>query len=122
MEKNINEKADFLKQLEIKIKNKTTEVIEPIDTMGIDKIKETLLEKSTNVGKKDFIDFFELNYTTLTGDLISVDRKIKHIINRLTANSKCSTMSLTSNILKEWIDNNKSDIEKFLKEQSKLDF
>jgi len=42
MEKNINEKADFLKQLEIKIKNKTTEVIEPIDTMGIDKIKETL--------------------------------------------------------------------------------
>jgi len=107
MEKNKQNKAAALQQLESSIKNKTTESKSTVT----DKNNEISLDKKIhNIGKKDFIDFFELNYTTKTGDLISVDRDIKHIINRLTANSKCSTMSLTSNILKEWIENNKSDI------------
>jgi len=124
MEDKKKTKFSALMQLESNIKNKTTESTK--STEPVPKGKPAIITDDAptvlNKGKKQFQDFFESTSKTKNAEKITIDTEVKNILSRLTVNAECSTMSLASNILRAWIEDNKLNIEKFLREQSKLKF
>lgn len=124
MENKKKTKFSALTQLESNIKNKTTESTKSIEPVQEEKPEIITDDAPTvlNKGKKQFQDFFESTSKTKNAEKITIDTEVKNILSRLTVNAECSTMSLASNILRAWIEDNKLNIEKFLREQSKLKF
>jgi len=117
-----------MEQLESFIKDKTTETYnnQRFDENKVEKGKVvTNAEKPKAIkedDKKNFQDFFKKNYTTKDKDseLISINIELKAVLLKLVHLNKTTQVALTSNIVNNWIQTYRGEIEKSIKKGSKL--
>lgn len=96
----------------------------------ITKEDESLVKKETQPhtpkktkpkNRKHLTEYFEKNYTTSNSTRTTVDANVIAIIDKVTnATPKLYSVNLVSNILANWIEEHREEIEEHLKEMSKI--
>lgn len=98
--------------------NKKNNTIQPKITVQTEQ-NQPLIQHSYD----SFESFINKNFEWKDAEQMNVNRDIKRILEKLASFRKDTTqVSLVSNILKAWIDEHKSEIQKLFKENSRIDF
>jgi hypothetical protein len=133
-----------LQSLEDSFSNKTTETITntpQLKTPNIPVIDNSIEKKeelgSANVEQKNstqqqppidkvydsFSSFINKNFECENSTQMMVNKDIKRILEKIAIIRKETTqVSLVSNILKAWIEEHRTEIQKLFKENSRIDF
>ena len=124
--------ADFMKNLTSDKINKgeiepkvVTPVSVKVESSSIvkEEPKTTPPKTKTKSKKKDksLLDFFEKNYTTSNSTRTTVDVSVINIIDKVSnATPKLYSVNLVSNILANWIEEHREEIQEHLDEMSKI--
>lgn len=131
-----------LQGLEKSFEPKTTETIKSVENnpaIPIEKEESTTgnndsiasVEKSTSSKKledkehqyESFESFINKKFEWKDSDQMKVDKDVKRVLEKIASFRKDTTqVSLVSNILKSWLEQYRTDIQKLFKEHSKIDF
>lgn len=88
---------------------------EPKDVETTTQEQKVLIENQPK-NPKEFLDYFEKNFTSESSDLIAIDRALKNKLALLcSTNRKTSQLTLVSNIVQEWFDTHEKEVNKLFR-------
>lgn len=78
--------------------------------------EQKVVTENQSKNQKEFLDYFEKNFTSESSDLIAIDRALKNKLALLcSTNRKTSQLTLVSNIVQEWFDTHEKEVNKLFR-------